>query len=69
MAALCCKRTFLQAVTGGGLVLADGRRGLEGNAKVYGFAIGNTTLDTTRVVGLGSQTAMPVTSDKWVIML
>lgn len=42
-------------VAGGGLVLADGGRGLEGDPEEDGHAVGDATLDAARVVGLGLQ--------------
>ena len=55
MTALCFQNAALQAVRRGGLGLADGRGGLEGDAEVDGCAVGNTTLDTAGVVAAGCQ--------------
>lgn len=40
-------------VASGSLVLGDGGRGLERNTEEDGHAVGDATLDTTRVVRLG----------------
>lgn len=56
MTTLSLKNAFLQAVRGGVLGLPDCRGRLEGDAEVDRGTVGNTTLDTARVVGLGGET-------------
>lgn len=53
--ALGFEDTLAEVVGGGVLGLADGGRGLEGNAEVDVGAVGDTALDTTGVVGLGGE--------------
>lgn len=53
--ALGLQGTLLEAVGSSILSLANSRRGLEGNAEVDGSTVGDTTLDTAGVVGLGGQ--------------
>lgn len=55
MAALGLEDALLEAVRGGGLSLADGGGGLEGNAEIDGSAVGDPALDAAGVVGLGGQ--------------
>lgn len=54
--ALGLKDTLLEAVGGSSLSLTDSRRGLECDAEVDGGTVGDTTLDTAGVVGLGGET-------------
>ena len=55
MTTLGLKGTLLQTVGGSSLSLADGSSGLESNAEVDVGTVGDTTLDTAGVVGLGGQ--------------
>lgn len=56
VATLSLQDTLLAVVGSSGLRLADRSSGLEGDAEVDGRAIGDTALDTARVVSLGSET-------------
>lgn len=56
MAALGGQDTLARAVVGGGgLLLADGGRGLEADAEVDGGAVGDAALDAAAVVRLGGE--------------
>lgn len=55
MTTLSFKRALLTIVSSSRLCLADRSSGLERDAEVDRRAVGDTTLDTTRVVGLGSE--------------
>lgn len=67
MAALGLQDTLLQIVGSGVLGLADSRRGLEGDAEVDRGTVGDTTLDTTGVVGLGGE-ALVIRDDEGVVV-
>lgn len=55
VATLGLEGALLQTVGSSSLSLADGGSGLESNAEVDIGSVGDTTLDTTGVVGLGGQ--------------
>lgn len=55
VATLGLQDTLLTVVSTSGLRLADSSSGLERDAEVDGRAVGDTTLNTARVVSLGSE--------------
>lgn len=55
MTTLRLQDTLFTAVRSSGLRLADSSSGLERDAEVDGRAVGDTTLDTARVVSLGGE--------------
>lgn len=55
MTTLSLQDTLLTVISSSGLGLADSSSGLERDAEVDGRAVGDTTLDTARVVSLGRE--------------
>ena len=58
MTTLSFQSTILQGVGGGALGLTDSRGRLEGHTEVDGGSVGDTTLNTAGVVGLGLETTI-----------